>query len=103
MSITEKLADPEINASLDRLNEPLDSVWQLKDGKLHKEFRFENFSNAMSFMQSAGEEAEAMDHHPEWCNVYNRVIIDLVTHSVGGLSHLDFELADKIEQVASKL
>ena len=103
MSTTEKLTNAEIAAAMDRHNAPLDSAWQLQDGKLHKEFRFDNFVNAMAFMQTAGEHAEAMDHHPEWCNVYNRVSIDLVTHSVGGLSDLDFKLAEKIEAVANAL
>ena len=103
MPVTEKLSDPEITAAMDRLNGPLNSEWQLQNGKLHKEFRFDNFVSAMAFMQSAGEQAEAMDHHPEWCNVYNRVTIDLVTHSVGGLSELDFELAEKIEHAVNTL
>jgi len=45
--------------------------------------------------------AEAMNHHPEWCNVYNRVVIDLATHDVGGISERDFALASALERLAS--
>jgi 4a-hydroxytetrahydrobiopterin dehydratase len=54
----------------------------------------------MEFMQSVAEEADAMDHHPEWCNVYNRVTVDLVTHSAGGITALDFRLAAKMQSLA---
>lgn len=72
--------------------------WQVENGKLHKEFRFATFSLAMGWMVSAGIEADKMDHHPEWSNVYNRVTVDLVTHSLGNqISNLDIELARKME------
>ena len=43
--------------------------------------------------------AESMNHHPEWFNVYNRVVIDLTTHDAGGISNLDFELASKADDL----
>jgi len=51
-------------------------------------------------MASVALVAEAMNHHPDWANVYNRVIIDLNTHDVGGISTLDFTLARRINEIA---
>jgi 4a-hydroxytetrahydrobiopterin dehydratase len=55
---------------------------------------------AFGFMASVALVAEAMNHHPDWANVYNRVIIDLNTHDVGGISTLDFTLARRINEIA---
>jgi len=70
--------------------------WELKDGKLHREFHFESFVAAFGFMAQVALLAETMGHHPEWSNVYNRVAIDLITHDCGGLSSLDRDLAFRI-------
>lgn len=70
--------------------------WDLAQGKLHRSYRFANFVEAFGFMTRVALLAEAMDHHPEWSNVYNRVDIFLTTHDAGGLSTRDFELAAKI-------
>lgn len=70
--------------------------WELVDGKLHREFKLKNFAEAWAFMTKVAMEAHLLDHHPEWSNVYNRVIIDLVTHFVGGITTLDVKLAEKI-------
>jgi 4a-hydroxytetrahydrobiopterin dehydratase len=67
--------------------------WEIVDGKLHREFRFDDFVAAFGFMTSLALRAEAKNHHPEWFNVYSRVVIDLTTHDAGGLTVLDFELA----------
>lgn len=67
--------------------------WEMIDGKLHRSFKFENFSRAFGFMTSLALVAEAKNHHPEWSNVYNRVVIDLKTHDADGITALDFELA----------
>lgn len=74
--------------------------WELVDGKLHRELRFTSFVQAFSFMTSVALVAEAMNHHPDWFNVYNRVTIDLHTHDVGGISALDFTLAQRIDELA---
>lgn len=88
---------PVTQAELDEALQALPG-WQVQDGKLHKEYRFATFSLAMGWMVSAGMEADKMDHHPEWTNVYNRVTVDLVTHSLGNqISNLDIELAKKME------
>ncbi len=67
--------------------------WEMIDGKLHRSLKFANFSRAFGFMSSLALVAEAKNHHPEWSNVYNRVVIDLNTHDAGGITALDFELA----------
>ena len=68
-------------------------TWVLENGKLHREFVFRDFVEAMGFMTRAGIVAEKMDHHPEWSNVYKTVRVDLTTHDAGGITALDFELA----------
>ena len=71
--------------------------WQLVAGKLHRDLVFADFVEAFAFMTKVALVAEALDHHPEWSNVWNRVSIDLVTHDIGGLSHLDVQLAQRID------
>ncbi|HLT92627.1 MAG TPA: 4a-hydroxytetrahydrobiopterin dehydratase [Woeseiaceae bacterium] len=90
-----KLSDDDI---ANRLRE-LDG-WSLVDGKLTREFRFQDFTRAFGFMASAALEAEKLDHHPEWSNVYNKVHVALVTHSAGGITDLDFTLAKKLDALA---
>jgi 4a-hydroxytetrahydrobiopterin dehydratase len=72
--------------------------WQLVDGKLHRDLVFADFVEAFAFMTKVALIAEAMNHHPEWSNVWNRVSIDLITHDTGGLSNLDLELARRIDR-----
>jgi 4a-hydroxytetrahydrobiopterin dehydratase len=74
--------------------------WSVVDGKLHREFQFADFSAAFGFMTRAALAAEQLNHHPEWFNVYNKVIVDLTTHDAGGITTLDFELAEKMEELA---
>ena len=90
-----QLADHEIQARIDGL-----TGWVIHNGKLHREFEFADFVGAFSFMSGVAPIAERMDHHPEWTNVYNRVVIDLTTHDVGGLTDLDFELAVAVSSLA---
>lgn len=74
--------------------------WQVKDGKLHRTIEFEDFSEAFAFMTRVAIEAEKLNHHPEWSNVYNRVTIDLVTHDIGNqISNYDVMLAQKISEI----
>ncbi len=65
-----------------------------------KSFRFKSFNRAWGFMSRVALAAEAMNHHPEWSNVYNRVEIVLTTHECGGLSERDIQLARKIEEIS---
>ena len=75
--------------------------WTFDRDALAKEFKFGSFREAMSFMVRAGFEAEALNHHPDWTNVYNRVAIRLNTHDAGGkVTAKDVELARKIQALS---
>jgi 4a-hydroxytetrahydrobiopterin dehydratase len=91
-----KLADDEINKLLSRM-----PGWHVVGGKLHKPYECKDFNAAFGNMTRVALVAEAMNHHPEWSNVWNKVVFDLVTHSVKGISDLDFVLAEKIEEIFS--
>jgi 4a-hydroxytetrahydrobiopterin dehydratase len=92
-----KLDPDAIDQALAQLNAGAGSPWALVSGRLHKDVEFHDFVQAFGFMAQVALIAEAMDHHPEWTNVYNRVRIDLSTHDVGGLTGLDFSLASRID------
>ncbi len=92
---TKKLSPAEIEERLGQLD-----GWTLKDGKLHKDYAFESFVQAFSFMSGVALVAESMNHHPEWFNVYHKVSINLTTHDAGGISAKDFELAAKADELA---
>jgi len=77
-------------------------TWVIKNNSLFKEFTFRNFVEAFSFMTAVALEAEKMDHHPDWMNVYNKVLIHLNTHSAGGITEKDFKLAGKIEKIYAR-
>lgn len=87
-----KLNEADVARKLEAL-----PAWQLKDGCLHRELEFDSFAAAFGFMASVAIEAQQMDHHPDWSNVYNKVVIDLMSHDVDGLSDRDFELAAIID------
>ena len=76
--------------------------WTLEEGggAILKGFTFKGFNEAFGFMARAALAAEKMDHHPEWSNVYNKVEVRLATHSAGGLTALDIELARKMNRFA---
>jgi 4a-hydroxytetrahydrobiopterin dehydratase len=88
-----KLSDSEIKDALSKLE-----GWKLVDDKLNITLRFENFIQAFSFMTSIALEAEKMNHHPEWSNVYNQVEISLITHDLNGISTYDIKLAGIINK-----
>ncbi|MCX5969245.1 MAG: 4a-hydroxytetrahydrobiopterin dehydratase [Cyanobacteria bacterium] len=92
-------AQPLTPADIDTLAEAL-PLWSLVNGKLHREFTFADFSAAFGFMARVALAAEALGHHPEWSNVWNRVAIELTTHDTGGLSDLDLALARRIDRLA---
>ena len=76
----------------------------VKDGKLRKQYKFASFAAALGWMVAVGVAANEMDHHPEWCNVYNRGTVDLATHDLGNaISNWDVELAKKMEEMALAL
>ena len=74
--------------------------WELKNGKLEKSFRFSNFVEAFGFMTKIALEAEKINHHPEWLNVYDSVSIKLTTHDAGGITDFDIKLANIIDAVS---
>jgi 4a-hydroxytetrahydrobiopterin dehydratase len=98
MAQTAKLSDSEIQAALKRL-----PGWKISNGKLHREYQFLDFALAFGFMATAAIAIEAIGHHPEWSNVWNRVTVDLSTHDAGGITSKDVNLAEKLEGIAQKL
>ncbi len=75
--------------------------WTLRRDALAKNFEFGSFRDAMSFMVRASFEAESLDHHPDWTNVYNRVAIRLNTHDAGGkVTAKDVELAQRLQKIS---
>ncbi|GAP97887.1 4a-hydroxytetrahydrobiopterin dehydratase [Leptolyngbya sp. NIES-2104] len=73
--------------------------WTIENGKLHREYKFPSFVEAFGFMSSLALVSEALGHHPEWFNVYNRVTIDLTTHDAGGITSKDIAWATKANQL----
>ena len=94
MAIT-KLSDDDLRTRLGQ-----HPHWTLVAGKLHRDFAFDDFVAAFGFMASSALVAEKLDHHPEWSNVYNKVVVDLTTHDAGGISAKDFELAAAMDKLA---
>jgi len=91
-----KLTPAEIKTSLKSLPK-----WSVDaHGFLIREFKFDDFPRAFGFMASAATIAQAMNHHPEWANVYNKVSVRLSTHDAGGLTKLDFKLAKEMDGLA---
>jgi 4a-hydroxytetrahydrobiopterin dehydratase len=91
---TAKLSEQEISVELRKLG-----GWTVLNGNLHRVFEFQDFSRAFAFMTRVALAAEKMDHHPDWSNSWNKVTVDLRTHSAGGLTKNDFDLAAKIQQI----
>ena len=79
----------------------LDS-WTVENDKLHREYKFRDFVQAFGFMAQAALLAERAAHHPEWFNVYKKVVVDLTTHEAGGITQKDFDLAREMEQIAER-
>lgn len=73
------------------------SGWAEVDGKLHRELEFADFAEAWAFMEGVAALAEEHDHHPDWSNSWNRVVIDLVSHDAGGITERDHRLAAAID------
>ncbi|MDP8246007.1 MAG: 4a-hydroxytetrahydrobiopterin dehydratase [Candidatus Hinthialibacter antarcticus] len=89
-----KLTDEKIQEKLNGIE-----GWTFTDGRLHRDFKFKDFTEAFAFMARIALYAEKMDHHPDWSNVYNNVAIDLATHDAGGVTELDFKLAALINAI----
>lgn len=88
-----KLDDTQVQRALATL-----PGWTLEAGHLRREFEFTDFVEAWGFMSSMALVSEAMNHHPDWSNVYRRVVIELSTHDAGGVTDLDLEWARRAER-----
>lgn len=99
MSIA-KLTQAERDSDLAIL---IENGWSLVDNRdaIAKTYQFSNFIAAFGWMTRAALQAEKLDHHPEWFNVYNRVEVVLSTHDAGGLTGLDIKLARAMDRLAS--
>jgi len=74
--------------------------WSLQDGKLHREYRFDDFSAAFGFLSRVALLAEKHNHHPDIQNSYSRVVLELVSHDAGGVTDADLEMAGAIQALA---
>tara|TARA_B100000676_G_C18000621_1_gene800634 strand:+ start:242 stop:550 length:309 start_codon:yes stop_codon:yes gene_type:complete len=95
-----KLSNIQIEKQISQLN-----GWSLvgdSSDSITCNYKFNNFSEAFSFMTQSALAAEKIDHHPEWSNIYNSVEVLLTTHDVKGLSKKDFILAHEMNNIASK-
>lgn len=95
----EKYTNTQVEDALTQLNQNLNNgeQWVIKNEKLCKTFKFKSFIRAFGWMTQMAIWAEKLKHHPEWFNVYNKVDVELTTHDAGGISELDFKLAEKME------
>jgi len=94
---TPKLDATEATARLAQL-----PGWTVQNAKLHREYKLADFVDAFGFMASVALVAERMNHHPEWFNVWNKVVVDLTTHDAGGITAQDFALATEMERLAAQ-
>ncbi|MFD2561972.1 4a-hydroxytetrahydrobiopterin dehydratase [Aquimarina rubra] len=92
-----KLTETEIASRLEKMD-----GWEYEDNALHTSFEFENFKDAFSAMSRIAFEAEALNHHPDWSNVYNVVNITLSTHDADGVTEKDFQLAKAIDGIVEE-
>lgn len=84
---------------LEKRSKNIDAAWQVSEGNLNREYQFKDFVQAFSFMSAVALVAEKINHHPDWRNVYNKVEVSLSTHDQGGLTDLDFDLAEKMDDL----
>jgi 4a-hydroxytetrahydrobiopterin dehydratase len=93
-----KLNEDQIRENLSQIGD-----WQREGSWLVRDFKFQNFKNAMAFVNQVADEAEAMDHHPDiFIHDWNKVRLSLMTHSEGGLTEKDFKLARQINGIADR-
>ncbi len=92
MAGPELLSEAEVHQALSRL-----SGWELRDGRLRKQYTFRTFLRAIAFVNAVGYLAESAGHHPDITINYNRVTLRVITHSEGGLTERDFALAADVD------
>lgn len=88
------LSDKQVDMQLEDL-----TGWSRDGNSIIKSYHFNDFIEAMSFMNQAAFYAEALEHHPEWHNTYNVVDVRLTTHDTGGITSLDIRLAKRMEYI----
>ncbi|MBT8303733.1 MAG: 4a-hydroxytetrahydrobiopterin dehydratase [Bacteroidia bacterium] len=93
----QKLSKEEIEKRLLRFPE-----WKYRKDAIHSTFEFENFKDCFSAMSRMAFECEAMNHHPNWSNVYGTLSISLSTHEAGGVTEKDFRLAEAFESIVEE-
>lgn len=76
--------------------------WSLEGTSIKRDFKFKNFVEAFSFMTAIALEVEKLNHHPDWSNGYNKVSIVLTSHSANGITQLDLDLAEIIDNTYKK-
>jgi 4a-hydroxytetrahydrobiopterin dehydratase len=87
----------------DKITRALEKLpgWTFKRDALNKTFKFDSFREALAFMVRVGFEAEELNHHPEWTNVYNRVVVRLNTHDADGkVTAKDVDLAMRMQRIS---
>jgi 4a-hydroxytetrahydrobiopterin dehydratase len=77
--------------------------WSYDGKSITRSLKFKNFTDAFSFMTAVALEAEKMNHHPDWSNVYNSVTINLNTHDANGITQKDLDLAGIIDKLSERL
>ena len=92
--------EPLTTSEIEKRLKSLDG-WEFNEDALETTFEFQNFKEAFTLMTRIAFECEALNHHPDWTNVYNRLHIRLSTHDAGGVTEKDFELAGLIEALVS--
>ena len=83
----------------DLIDDPQVPGWDLTDGKLHRELQFADFSEAFAFMVRVALVAEKLNHHPDWSNSWNRVVIDITSHDKGGVTELCVDFATRVNRL----
>jgi 4a-hydroxytetrahydrobiopterin dehydratase len=94
----EKYTEDKIQTELKNLD-----GWKYNNDAIEKDFVFKSFKDALANMMRIGFEAEKLNHHPEWFNVYNKLNIRLRTHDANGITARDFTLAKKIDELTAQM
>lgn len=89
-----KLTDEELEAAVDELD-----AWRVEDGQLSKQFEFGSYLDGLEFASALGQEAEKRDHHPDMTVTWRKVLVSLSTHSEGGITSKDVNLAKFADQL----
>lgn len=91
-----KLSESQVQEKLQQF-----TGWEYVNNGLETTLEFESFKDCFSIMTRIAFEAESQNHHPEWCNVYNKLSIRLSTHSADDVTEKDFKLLKSIEEIIS--